>query len=413
MVASLYRENKTFFNVEDDTWTTLALWTILCYQGLLDTVNRLINFILNKEVIWDTAILGGVASIFIILGTVSAIKKSNRREWVLIGILVILWTLNFFINDKSRMVFQMYYFKPVMIDGVCGIICIANYSNWEKFKKIGSWFVIPGSVLFFIVTILNISGDIDVGYMATSYNVLPIVVGVFWLAINRKNIILWFFAIVGTIAILLTGCRGAFVCICVYFTLEIIFNKKIKWFMKVVFLIAIVLLVGNLNNIMTGLDSYLKAYDYESRTIGKFIEGTIEDDSGRSTIKQEALEVINEHLIFGCGMGGSSYYLFEKMMGITPTGMQHTYAHNLFLDLWMDFGVFMGSGISILLFLGIIIAYVKKRKFGELGILFFFVSIIIPKLLLSSNYLKESSFFLLIGLLFNFVFNPTEKLDKE
>ena len=143
-MTELNRQNRTFFNVHDDTWISLALWSILSSEGIIGSLNKIINFLLEKETIWDTALVTPMLWVFIALGTVAAIKRIQRRDIILIFTIILFWILSFFINEHSRIMMQMNYFKPVIIDGICGIICIAEFKDWERFKKVGKTFVTIG-----------------------------------------------------------------------------------------------------------------------------------------------------------------------------------------------------------------------------------------------------------------------------
>lgn len=412
-MTGLNRQNRTFFNVHDDTWTALALWSILGSTGIVGSLNSIVNFLLDGQIVWDTVIVLTVLAIFTFLGTAAALKKMQRREFIFIVILALMWIISFFWNEESRLLMQMYYFKPVLIDGVCGIICIASFKNWEKFQKVSRYFIVSGCLLYFIMVVLKIAGLIDLQYMATAYNSLVFIIGACWLAIHEKKVGFIVLAVVGFLAILVAGNRGGLACIAIYILLEFMFNRKIKVLPKVLFFLAIVLLLFNVDNIMESIEVALNKYDYESRTIGKFIDGTLGDDSGREKYRDAAWEVAKEKPIFGYGMGGSSNPLYEKVRGVTPTGIQHTYSHSLFFDLIMDYGIFFGIIIMIVFIIGLIRATTRSRKSKHVEILFLFFSIVIPKLMFSSTYLSESAFFVLIGLLLNFNFLDYDEATQE
>ena len=343
-------------------------------------------------------------AIFIILGTAAALKKIQRREFILILAIVLLWVLSFFINEESRVLMQMYYFRPVLVEGVCGIICISNFRNWEKFESVGKQFIVIGSALYFTTVILQILGKTEIQYMASAYNSLIFIIGAFWLAIQRKKTLFWIIAVVGAFIVLIAGNRGGLVCIAIFILLEFMFNKKIKIFSKVLFFLAIVLLLFNVDNILQSIEHVVERYDFESRTIEKFFEGTINEDSGRERYRLAAWEVSKDSPILGHGMGGSFKPLYEEVKGVTPSGMQHIYSHNLYFDFIMDYGIIFGTIIFFVLIVGLLRAISKSRKYKLVEILFLFFSIAIPKLMLSSNYLSEPTFFVFLGVLLNFNF---------
>lgn len=408
-MASLARENRTFFNIEDDTWTTIALWVLLCFNGYTNTINKVVNLFLGKTTAVDTVILTIVFAVLILLGTFAALKKMQKKEFALMSVILILWFLNFMLNENAREVLKHCYFRSVFLEGFCGIICIANYSSWNKFQKIGKVFVTIGIITFIIHIALIVLEQIEEQYMAFSYNNLVFVIAAYWLAIHRKSILMWVFGAVGTIGIIIVGCRGALLCIAVYVLLEFLLNKRIHTMMKVAFFLVVVIGFYNIEPIMLKIDTTLSKYGYQSRTVEKYFEGTLEDDSGRGEHIDTAIEIIEEHPVFGCGMAGSTYHLYLKTFNMEPVSYQRVYSHNLIIDIYLEFGLFFGTLIILYLVWQIIGAYVKNRNKDILCVVFMFFSLCIPKLMVSSVYLEEPTFFMLLGLLLNANARKTEE----
>jgi len=400
-VAGLYRDNRTFFGIDDDTWIALAIWSILCYWGYLNTVNGVVNTIIGKQVSWDTVVIVLVSSIFIALGSMAAVKRMERRVFLLILAIAFLWVISFIINEDARALLRRYYFVSVMVRGLAGILCIGHFNNWKRLAQVGKFIIIPGIILFYILTVFVINGSSQQLYLTFSYNNLIFVVGAFWLAIRGKNKIMWVFASVGMVFLIVIGSRGAVLCAITYVVLEFLLNKKIHFALKILFFVTVVLLFLNLENIVTQIDNILSGYGYESRTINMFFEGTLQENSGRSDFYSASVEVIKKFAVFGCGMGGSSFHLFEQIYGIQPRLPQPKYSHSLILDFLMEYGVVFGLILLLWILISIITAYVKGRKNGGDGVLFLLLSISICKLMFSSTYLAESQFFILLGLLVN------------
>lgn len=414
-MAELYRTNRTFFGVHDDTWTALAIWAIIGLKGITYNVNRIINVILNASVAWDSAILGMFSALFILLGTVAALKKMQRREFLLIVFIGMSWFLSFVLNEDARTLLSGSFFSPVLIYGFCGIICISHFTDWKKFQTISVPFTILGLITFFVLSFLNINGDItdqrELGYMSFSYQNLPFVISAFWLAIHRKSIGFWIIAPISMIVLLVTGSRGAFLCVLVYLLLELVLSKKTHIAIKIICFLLAFLVFFNIEPLMVELDGVLKGYGYHSRTVEKFFEGTFQDDSGRGDVFKYSWEIVLEHPIFGCGMAGSMPLLYEKVNGIRPIGAQGAYSHNLFIELFMHYGIFLGAFICIWILYHIFRAFIRSRNKNVYNILFVFFSLTIPKLMITSTYLSEPEFFILLGLMLNLSYENYDELQ--
>lgn len=400
-MASLYRDDRTFFGVKDDTWTALALWAIMSYTGIISGINRLINLWTERPTSIDTLIVAAIFSILVMLGTLTAVKKMQRKEFLLAVLVVAAWIISFLLDENARSLLKLYYFKPVLLDGVCGIICISRFRDWEKFRRIGYFFVIFGLTLFLVNAGYIVDSKINENYMSFSYNYLTFVIACYWMAIHKNNIFLWVLAVLSTFVIVIAGCRGAIVCVGVYIFCELLLNKKVHKILKALIILALVLVFFNLENIMVNLDDMLSEYGYESRTIELFFEGDMQNDSGRSKYSDAAVKVIENNPILGCGMAGSSYHLFVALHDMKPVGIVRQYSHNLFLDIYMDYGILLGTVLIIWLLIQLVLAYIRSRGTYSQTVLFMLMAAILPKLMLSSTYVGEPLFFMLLGLLIN------------
>ncbi len=415
-MAELYREKRTFFGVHDETWTALALWAIIGLRGISYNVNRIFNTVLENPVVWDSAIIGILTAFFMLLGTATALKKLQRREFLLVVFITMAWFLSYILNEDCRRLLSGSFFSPVLIYGSCGIICISHFTDWKKFQSVSMPFTMLGLLTFFILSYLNINGDITdqmgIGYMSFSYNNLVFVISAFWLAIHKKNIMFWGIAPVAMVILMVTGSRGALLCVLVYLLLELMLSKNTNIAVKLLFFVIAALVFFNIEFIMGKIATVLDEYGYHSRTVEKFFEGTLQDDSGRGDILKCSWEVVLENPIFGYGMAGSMPMLFEKINGIKPIGTQGTYAHNLFMDLLMHFGIFLGGFICIWLIYHLIKAYLKSRSKKVYNILFVFASLTLPKLMITGTYLYDPEFFILLGLILNLSYENYDELPK-
>lgn len=404
-MAELYRNNRTFFSIHDETWTALALWAIIGLPGINYNINRIFNVILENPVTWDSLIVGLISAVFILLGTVTALKKLQRREFLLIVFIEMAWFLSYILNEDCRRLLSGSFFAAVFVYGPCGIVCISHFKDWKKFQTVGIPFVVLGLVTFFITSYMNVNGEIQsfiaIEYMAFSYHNLIYVIAAFWIAIHRKNALFWLIAPISLIVLMITGSRGAFLCVLVYLLLELLLSKKTHIAVKLLFIVVAALIFFNMEFIMLEIDTALKEYGYHSRTVEKFFEGTLQEDSGRGEIFKHSWQILWERPVTGYGMAGSMPVLFERINGIKAMGTQGTYSHNLFIELLMHFGVFLGGFICIWIVYHLVCAFFRSRNKNTYNILFLFAALVLPKLMVTGTYLTESNFFIFLGLLLN------------
>ena len=76
----------------------------------------------------------------------------------------------------------------------------------------------------------------------------------------------------------------------------------------------------------------------------------------------------------------------------------YIYAHNIFVEIWLEFGILAGTGLIIVLLAVLLYPFKKKIKFENIIFYTMLLSIVIGKLLLSNSWIQEPLFYLLIGL---------------
>ena len=128
----------------------------------------------------------------------------------------------------------------------------------------------------------------------------------------------------------------------------------------------------------------LQNFGINSRTLIYFSEGIITSDSGRGEIYDVVIEEIKQNPLFGYGLFADRVFVGG------------VYCHNIFLEMFVDFGVLIPS-LLVILFVGYYwkILSVASSKEIQFFILLFLASII--PLLLSGSYLTDFKFPLFVG----------------
>ncbi len=268
---------------------------------------------------------------------------------------------------------------------------------YERSKKLLFWASLIGVLATFAYQLYSLmSGRAlaadGVSYnMSTAYKVLPSVMYLLYWAFDQKGIRYWLLAAVGIVLILLCGTRGPIVIVGVYSLLEVtlrIFRKR-SWKRVVslgaVVLVLLFLLVGDgISALATFLGEKVSEMGFSSRIFDYILLDKFATSDGRAYLSGNLIEAICARPIQGYGLMGDR---------IINNG---SYAHNLALELWCQFGVFIGSFLLVG-FLGVLLWSVWKSRKTDRGIFCRMLACLMVKLFLSSSYLLEPYLFLTLG----------------
>ena len=135
--------------------------------------------------------------------------------------------------------------------------------------------------------------------------------------------------------------------------------------------------------ILQAVSSKLTSIGLNSRTLEMLLNSTITDDSSRGQILQNAMSQIG---FLGYGLWGDRVIL----NGIYP--------HNIIVEILIDYGWILGSGLLILMTTILIRGFIKAGTSKSVVMCALFSSGIV-RLLLSGSYLgQEPAFYVLISL---------------
>ncbi len=163
------------------------------------------------------------------------------------------------------------------------------------------------------------------------------------------------------VAILVYGTRAAIMCIAIFMFLKIVWGgQNAKKEMTVVVLSGLLVVA-----FIFGAAAFyedLESAGYTSRTLEMFTSGTMSVSQGRDELRQFSLELIWERPVFGYGLGGEYAVLFEKAYGLSANSSNFSSLtpHNGILQLMMNFGILIGTLLSVVLIRSIF--YIKKVK---------------------------------------------------
>lgn len=280
--------------------------------------------------------------------------------------------------------------------------------NFNVFKNI----MFKSSIIIYLFGVLlaiqDFTGIVDIGVYSgplSNYLLIPTIVFIDKFFDKMKFTYL-LFSIVSGFFILVLGSRGALLCILFYLVVKFMLFDTGKWalnyLIKLTMPIFFIIIVSSYKLILVNLQSILLSYRIESRSIELFLNDNLYL-SGRDYIYSQLTDYIIANPIIGFGIGGDRRILD----GIA------VYAHNIGLEVLGDFGILFGSVIIIIFTFSIIHILLKKKNIKR-KIIIVWLSIGFIHLFISSSYLIEMKFWILLGLMINILFiNKSSKQEIE
>lgn len=279
---------------------------------------------------------------------------------------------------------------------------------FESIKKNSIYILISNMILVYVC--YRVKGTL-IGNMEISYSILPLAIFSLYIFIEDKKIINLLIFVISFFIIVSFGSRGPLLCLLVYLILFLIMNlKKHKWLFGLLIILS-VFTVFNFKTILYKSIDFLAAHNVESRTLYKIKNGDITNDTGRSRIHQVVYELIDQHQAIGVGLGVERITINEKIYAMNKD-MSSCYPHNLFLELIVQYGLFIGIILSFSIVFLIIKAMLKaKGKRRDFLIILFSIEFI--RLMISSSYIVSILFFYLIGISIAYIQNNGGKNEKS
>lgn len=330
-----------------------------------------------------------IYALLLIMAGIYIIKnKIISKPFIIINFIII---NTFFLNIIFFKEYRIEIFNIVdkyVMAGAIGILLISFIKDgYNKLFDIMNSFAWINLVLVFYIKNTQTIGYMDLGYFLLQ----SLLIFYCTYRINNEKIYIVPSIILGGY-IFLYGARGAilsFGILILIIELYMLFNKiNLKLIIKHIILIITIstLFYGVVNgNVLKSIFYKLYEKGVYSYSLAKYIGNDDSFMSGRENIYKEAIDDIKKNIIVGNGVGSYQYKYNEK------------YIHNVLLDVTNEFGI-LGGLILILIFLRYIYITFKDNNINKC-VLFVFLGMSM-KLLTSSQYWSESSFWIIIYITF-------------
>lgn len=348
------------------------------YLGLGYTVDLMVSLII---------------ALLVILSSRYLLKVNNKWTWIGFFALSFLLFCTYALGNSVN-VQGIERFWPQVVAAVPCILLGAglNYRRDFSLLTVVSWLNIISAVLYqfyYISTGRTVHDDM----MGLAYSLLPNIVVCFLSAFQRNLLISWVTGILGTFMLLVAGTRGAVVSFAVFLLLYFYLYKLRRGKHRIRSLIMICAIVLIAISYFTAFFDYTSQLGFGTRIYDQLMGHAEMNGSGREQMHVVSINEIMNQGFWGHGVFGEQD-LYKKIVG------KSTYPHNLILEIFLQFGIFIGS---ILVFIIIYLpfkAYKTEIKHKDLKNAMFVVAMataVYMNLMFSYTFWTTPLFFFIIS----------------
>lgn len=286
--------------------------------------------------------------------------------------------------------------KTMILTCLPCLLLAFSISDFNKLLENAERIIIPYMSLCLVLLYFTLSGYTfteNVNYMTIAYNLSLPTLLLGYISLEKNSSILTTAFVVVSLALLLVGCRGAFVSIILPYLLLYVQKRDVHRTVLIGLFVVLFILYFWFDPILEMTDNLLASAGYDSRIISKIRYGGLFESEGREILRETVTGRASQE-------GWPAYGLFGDRTIAASAGLDAVYIHNVVLEFIIDFGVLMGSILLVILIYSMFSHY-KKGSESYRTVFVIFWGICLMKLMFSGSYLVEPLFYLSFGLLIN------------
>lgn len=275
----------------------------------------------------------------------------------------------------------------------CGVIC-ARCTDFEGIFLRARKYAYFGSILIAVSFIVGGMASID--YQSLGLYVTPFFLILYINFLRNKTVLTTLMLVVDAV-FALAGGRQCFIILLLGVVFIYLFENRKKP-MKIVValivaLIIILFLLLMLEPLLKVLITLVNEMGLDDYMLSMLANGELFSTSTRDIIYESSAQIIKSNGYYLSGFFGSIYKIRAMYSWIA-------YPHNIIYDFLIDFGTILG-GILLLLILYKLLRQIMGGDSERRLVLIFLADIAIVRLMVSSNYLIEGPFYILLIMLFS------------
>ena len=392
MSGRISNTRKLVIRLESSTLRLICMFVFIGYSAL----SFFLTQIIRVSTISHALLLVLCYIPFLIVLFRDGVKKTQLLMSFFIALSFLIYGI-----FNSNFIFESWAY-PAAVRFFSGIIGFFIISIQDDGKKATELFKILIVILFAYNFIYSLNATEQASYlwgydMGLGYRMMLPCVGALYFALvpGRKILerIFWLVITISAVTVILSyGSRGPLLGIIAMLMLRFLslfsINKKIPLTKRLVLifatLILVVLFYCNFKNILLFVSDKLADQGITSRTINRLIAGTVSYDNGRNGLWSAAIARFNA---FGYGPFSDQAYFGEG-----------NFCHNLFVELFYDYGIIIGTGLLALLVFYFIRVVQSSTKTEWYGLFTIYLSYCLARLNFSGTFWTETNFWVLLGL---------------
>ena len=387
------------YEVEKSKWYKF----FFIYTTIIFIFFRLINLYIGLEganiflsSLMKSTIQFNYLSIFICWFVMFKYSRVKPDVIGLIVFFVISYIITYYAYPQNRIFLNMininlFYLVTAFAIIRSQLISNKDVSRWAiKFSAFASiWVMLIGTIYMEVISYMDLSNSLSVSAAFLLYSG--------FVRKKKINLILGYFSLA---YITVFGARGAIFSL-IILILIIFIERKLTIKKILITIVTSVLLTINIffyRNILSYIIIYIERLGFNSRTLYKVLNLETFTSSSRNKIYIYLLDVIKNNWVKGVGLVGDRYYLpfaFE--------GNNATYAHNIFLEIALDYGIIIGGLIILWLLYTVAKYYIFNKNiiYDEKIFISVLFTVSFLQLMVSRSYLTEINLYIFLALVIN------------
>lgn len=381
-------------NPENDSDKKISIALMASFVILAIQYFVLISFNLFETAIGSTVQM--LSKVLVGLAYLYALPKVLRRNLiktiVIYMVAMFIFILHYAIFPENRAyIFDLIVpFFFMSLPAFIYTLSIKNFEVFEVIMKKSSYIVFLFGALIGILVFTDRASAGSYSMALSYYMLLPTIMFTDEL-IDKFSVRIASFVGLSLLVILALGSRGAVLCVIVFAFLKIIKSKEKLTYKRALTYLGLcgigVISYINLEKILESMYLIFLNFGIRSRSILLFLRDEVHL-SGRESIYDSLIVELVNNPVLGIGIGGDRL--------IRSGG----YAHNLFLEIFIDFGLILGAIITVFL-LAIIVKCLLIKNRERYSLFIIWLSLGFVHLMVSSTYITDIKFWIFLGVSFN------------
>lgn len=388
---------------KQEIYICLTACGVVVFSQVLSLFNGILRLFITLPFKLDTLFIYGVFFLLVILSIRKILARSSRFIFGIIAFLLINYLIAFMINVNYDDYYYIEFGIDFLIKSVPWIFVTYAVRDYKLFKK----YLYYCSIIILTSAIMNLyifKTDVYGGFsysQSYTYMILPaaiIICNSFFEKIRLINIIFFGMSLMFMLSM---GSRGPLLCVVLYVLLKLMLIYKLKvdkgMLISAIFISVIVPIYIFFYDILNYFFIVFQNLNLSTRTIRGLIEGSFFEDNARNLLSEYSINIINEHSLLGVGIGTDRILLADKMEISIVAETIGWYPHNIFLEILLHFGIFIGGAIIVYMLMVMYTTIFRNSDKDAIDVICIFIGIGFFPLFASGSYVTKPFFFALWG----------------